>query len=121
MLEGEDRGEGALPKARRSGYQPGQRFKEANGTCICEHVGYNEGALEVAMKYTIVMEKGRESGFIAYCPALRGCVAQGETQRTALKNLKTAARDYIECLIEDGLPVPLEVGKRFLDLEIAVK
>ncbi len=69
------------------------------------------------MKYTIVMEKGRESGFIAYCPALRGCVAQGETQRTALKNLKTAARDYIECLIEDGLPVPLEVGKRFLDLE----
>ena len=73
------------------------------------------------MKYTIIVEKGRESGFIAYCPALKGCVAQGGTQKIALKNLKIAVRDYIECLIEDGLPVPSEVGKKFLDLEVAVR
>lgn len=73
------------------------------------------------MKYTIIIEKGRQSGFVAYCPALSGCVAQASTQRAALRNLKIAIRDYVECLIEDGLPVPSEVGKRFLDLEVSVR
>ena len=73
------------------------------------------------MKYTIIVEKGRESGFVAYCPALKGCVAQGATKKEALINLKAAMKDYVECLIEDGLPVPAEVGKEVLEIEVAVK
>ena len=73
------------------------------------------------MKYTIIIEKGRESGFIAYCPSLKGCVAQGSTRKEALKNLQMAMKDYIECLIEDGLPVPAEVGKEIFELELAIK
>jgi len=73
------------------------------------------------MKYTIIIEKGRESGFTAYCPALKGCVAQGNTKRVALKNLRAAMKDYVECLIEDGLPVPAEVGKEIVELEVAIK
>jgi len=70
------------------------------------------------MKYTVVLEKGRESGYVAFCPTLRGCVAQGTTRKEALKNLKEAMSDYIECLIEDGIPVPQEVGKEILELEV---
>jgi len=73
------------------------------------------------MKYTIIIEKGRESGFIAYCPSLKGCVAQGSTRKEVLKNLQMAMKDYIECLIEDGLPVPAEVGKEIFELELAIK
>jgi len=73
------------------------------------------------VKYTIIVEKGRESGFVAYCPALKGCVAQGATKKEVLKNLKAAMKDYVECLIEDGLPVPAEVGKEVLEIEVAVK
>jgi len=70
------------------------------------------------MKYTAILEAGRESGYVAYCPTLRGCVAQGKTRQEALKNLKAAAADYIECLVEDGISVPQEVGKKILDVEV---
>ncbi len=73
------------------------------------------------MKYTIIIEKGRESGYVAYAPALRGCVSQGKTKTEALKNIKEAVEVYIEALLEDGLPVPAEVGKDTVELEVAAK
>ena len=62
------------------------------------------------MKYTVIIEQGRESGYVAYCPALKGCVSQGETKEDALKNIKEAMEVYIEALVGDGLPVPTEDG-----------
>ncbi len=56
------------------------------------------------MKYTVIFEKGRESGFVAYASALKGCVSQGESKEEALKNVKEAMEVYIEALLEDGLP-----------------
>jgi predicted RNase H-like HicB family nuclease len=73
------------------------------------------------MKYTIIIEKGRESGFVAYAPALKGCISQGETKTEALKNIKEAMEAYIEALLEDGLPVPTEVGKDTVELEVAAR
>jgi len=73
------------------------------------------------MKYTVIIEKGRESGYVAYVPVLKGCVSQGETRKEALKNIKEAMEAYIEALIEDGLPVPTEVGKDTVELEVAAK
>jgi predicted RNase H-like HicB family nuclease len=29
------------------------------------------------MRYTVILEDGRESGYVAICPALPGCVSQG--------------------------------------------
>lgn len=72
------------------------------------------------MKYTIMIEKGRESGYVVFCPILKGCVAQGRTKREALSNLQMAMQDYIECLVEDGLPIPLEVGMRTMQVGIKV-
>jgi len=55
------------------------------------------------VKYTVILEKGQESGYVAYAPALRGCVSQGKTRKEALKNLKEAMQLYVEALLEDGL------------------
>ncbi len=71
------------------------------------------------MRYTIILEKGQESGYVATCPTLRGCVAQGKTKPEVLKNIRGAIIDYIECLIEDGIPIPQEIGKRILDVEVS--
>ena len=73
------------------------------------------------MVYTVIVEKGRESGYIAYAPALKGCVSQGETREQAMKNIKEAMEAYIEALLEDGLPVPTEIGKDMVELEVAAK
>jgi len=59
------------------------------------------------MKYTVIIEQGCESGYVVYCPALRGCVSQGETKDEALRNIKEAMEAYIETLLEDRLLVPI--------------
>jgi len=73
------------------------------------------------MKYTVIIEQGCESGYVVYCPALKGCVSQGETKEDALKNIKEAMEVYIEALVGDGLPVPTEVGKDTVELEVVAK
>jgi predicted RNase H-like HicB family nuclease len=73
------------------------------------------------MKYTIIIEKGLESGYVAYAPALKGCVSQGKTKADTVKNIKEAMEVYVAALIEDGLPVPTEVGKDTVELEVAAR
>ena len=63
------------------------------------------------MKYTVVVEEGRESGYVVYSPALKGCVSQGETKQEAMENIREAIEAYIVALLDDGMPVPTEVGK----------
>ncbi|APV44584.1 putative nuclease of the RNAse H fold, HicB family [Dehalogenimonas formicexedens] len=70
------------------------------------------------MKYTVIIEKGRESGFIAKVPALKGCISQGKTRVEAMKNVQEAAEAYIESLLEEGYVVPIEVGRDYLQIEV---
>jgi len=70
------------------------------------------------LHYTVIVEKGRESGFVAYCPALKGCVSEGRTKKHAVSSLRLAMKDYIECLIEDGLPVPTEISTETVKVAI---
>ena len=62
------------------------------------------------MKYTCLIRAGDESGFVATVPALPGCVSQGRTRREGLRNVNEAIEAYIEALLEDGLPVPLQLS-----------
>jgi predicted RNase H-like HicB family nuclease len=73
------------------------------------------------MKYTVIIERGTESGFVAYAPALKGCVSHGQTKEEALRNIKEAIEVYIESLIVDGLPVPTEIGRDTVELEVAAR
>jgi predicted RNase H-like HicB family nuclease len=73
------------------------------------------------MKYTVVIERGQESGYVAYVPALRGCVSQGRSRAEALRNIKEAMGAYAEALLQDGLPLPVETGKEFVELEVRAR
>ena len=73
------------------------------------------------MKYTVIIEKGRESGYVAHVPTLRGCASQGETKDETLANVREAIEVYIEALLEDGLIVPTEVGKEAVEIEVAAR
>ena len=37
---------------------------------------------------------------------IEGCFGQGETREVAIEDLRLAMTDFIESLLEDGLPVP---------------
>jgi len=73
------------------------------------------------MKYTVLLRRGNESGYVATVPALPGCVSQGQTKREALKNIKEAVEVYVEALLEDGLPVPTEAGKELVEVEVLAR
>ena len=74
---------------------------------------------DAAMRYRAVIEPGRESGYVAYVPALKGCVSQGQTPEEAFANIREAAEAYVESRIEDNLPLPPEVEVRELEIEAA--
>ena len=73
------------------------------------------------MRYTVIIEKGRESGYVAVCPALPGCVSQGRTRREILKNIREAIEAYVEALLEDGLRVPTEQGREIVEIRVAAR
>lgn len=73
------------------------------------------------MKYTILLRHGNESGFVATVPVLPGCVSQGQTRRETMRNIREAIGLYVETLIEDGLPVPSEVGTELVELQVSAR
>ncbi len=58
------------------------------------------------MKLKIVLEKGMDGYIVAYCPALKGCVTQGKTEKEAIKNLKEAITLYLEADPQDIMLPP---------------
>ncbi|AFK22077.1 type II toxin-antitoxin system HicB family antitoxin [Pyrococcus sp. ST04] len=52
------------------------------------------------MKFKVILEPQPEGGYVAYVPALPGCVSQGETEEEALENIKEAIELYLEVLEE---------------------
>jgi predicted RNase H-like HicB family nuclease len=73
------------------------------------------------MKYTVLIRTGNESGYVATVPALPGCVSQGRTRRQALRNVMEAIEDYVEALLEDGLPIPVEADAELVDVEVSIR
>lgn len=59
--------------------------------------------------YVFAVELEEEEGiWTAVVPALPGCNAWAKTKEEVLAAIQENARAYIETLIEDGQPVPVE-------------
>lgn len=54
----------------------------------------------------VIVYSGEQSGWIAECPNLPGCISQGKTKEDALSNIREAIEGYIEVLKEDKLTIP---------------
>lgn len=62
--------------------------------------GY-EATLRVVMR-----EDLEDGGYVVKCPALPGCVSQGETVEEALANIKEAMVGVIRARVAAGQPLP---------------
>ena len=70
-------------------------------------------------RYLVYLEPAEEGGYIVSCPALPGCVSQGETREEALAMIKDAIEGYIASLKKHGEPVPSGVGEA-VQVEVAI-
>ena len=66
-------------------------------------------------KYEIIIYWSNEDRvFVAEAPELPGCMAHGETEELALKNIKEAVQLWIDTAREFGDPVPEPRGRRLM-------
>ncbi len=72
--------------------------------------------------FTVILELEEDGGFSVHCPALPGCVSQGDDRQTALSNVKEAiklvwetlpkgqkienVRKSMEALLDDKVSIP---------------
>ena len=64
------------------------------------------------LNYRIIVEPDKQTGngkpgYTAYCPTL-GVADDGDTIDKAISNLKDAIETYVESLISDKIPVPVD-------------
>ena len=60
------------------------------------------------MKFTIVLQPEVDGGYSVVCPAIPGCVSQGDTLDEALANIREAIVLCLEVRNEQGQPAPSE-------------
>ena len=60
------------------------------------------------MKTTVTIGRDEDGVWIAECPAIPGCVSQGDTKNEALANIREAIELCIEVRAERGMPLTIE-------------
>ena len=65
---------------------------------------------EQLMDYTVVIRKAESGHYIASCPAIPECHAQGDSYEEAIQNAKEALSLCIEHIREQGQELPQEMG-----------
>jgi len=71
------------------------------------------------MRYTVILEREPDGGYVASIPALPGCVSQGDNREQAMSNIKEAAELYLQDCRDAGDPVPTEAGREFVEVDAA--
>ena len=60
------------------------------------------------MKFTVVLAPEERGGFSAICPALTGCISEGDSREDALANIREAIVLCLEVRKQEGHPGPVE-------------
>jgi len=68
------------------------------------------------VKYTVVLQRENDGGYVVSVPALPGCVSQGDTREEALKNIEEAIELYLEDVKAAGEPIPAEDGREYVEV-----
>ena len=68
------------------------------------------------MKFIITLCQDEDGVFIAECPAIPGCISQGETESEAEANISEAIKECMQVRAEKGMPLTVSTRQ----LEVAV-
>ena len=60
------------------------------------------------MKFMVSFDRDEDGVWVVECPAIPGCVSQGNTKEQALENIKEAIELCLQVRAEQGLPLTVE-------------
>lgn len=64
------------------------------------------------MNYEVIIYwSEKDQAFIAEIPELPGCLADGKTYESALKNVRQISREWLQTAKELGRPIPQAKGR----------
>jgi antitoxin HicB len=66
------------------------------------------------MKYTVILQRESDRGYVATVPALPGSVSQGDSRAEVLKNIEEVIELYLEDIREAGEPIPVETDGEYV-------
>ncbi|MCY2930560.1 MAG: type II toxin-antitoxin system HicB family antitoxin [Planctomycetota bacterium] len=70
------------------------------------------------MKLLTIIEQDEDDKFVARCPALPGCVSQGDTRTEARANILDAIQGHIASLRKHGEPIPPSITEEVVEVEL---
>lgn len=62
------------------------------------------------MKFSVTLDRDEDGIWVVECPAIPGCVSQGETREQALENIQEAIRLCLQVRAERGMPLTVARG-----------
>ena len=62
----------------------------------------------MSLKFNVTIDRDEDGIWVIECPAIPGCVSQGQTRDAALANIQEAIRLCLEVRAERGLPLTRE-------------
>ncbi len=65
----------------------------------------------MSQKFTVILETEAMGGYHVFCPVLKGCHSEGETEAEAMEKIQEAIEFYVESLCAHGEPVPTQNGQ----------
>lgn len=68
------------------------------------------------MKFIVSLQRDETGTVVAECPAIPGCVSQGQTEEEALANIREAIAVCLEARAANGMPLTVAV----CEVEVAV-
>ncbi len=60
------------------------------------------------MTFLVTIDRDEDGVWVVECPAIPGCVSQGESKDVALANIRDAIRACLEVRSERGMPLTVE-------------
>jgi predicted RNase H-like HicB family nuclease len=60
------------------------------------------------MKFSVTINRDEDGIWVVECPAIPGCVSQGQTKDEALENIQDAIYQCLQVRAESGLPLTIE-------------
>ncbi len=67
-------------------------------------------------QFTVIVQQDEDGNYLAICPALQGCYAEGETKEEALAYLKDVIQLHIEDRLDRNEPIYEEIFSQKLSI-----
>ena len=70
------------------------------------------------MNYPVLLEENEDGGYTVTCPALPGCISEGDTVEDALANIREAIALYLRAIQKENTLLSKQKGYRLAEAAV---